>query len=127
MLRTSSPPGFNTRFLSSLRAQAKQSIDPARRLPRTLIECLAQRDVALLLLTPVAAAGNGAVDDEIVPVDEGGFVAGEEYRGEGDVIRQPGARDRLRGLVDLAHHVGGFLSGLDRQAERLAENAGRDR
>src|ERR1700737_2472260 len=96
-------------------------------LPRALIERLAQRDIALLLLRPVAAAGDGAIDHQIMPVDKTRFVAGEKHRGMGDVFRQPGARDRLRGLVDLAHHIGGLLRGLDRQAECLAENAGGDR
>src|SRR5260221_14219435 len=66
----------------------------------SLIERLAQRDIALLLLGPVAAAGNGAIDDEIVAVDEGRLVAGQEYRGVRDILRQTGARDRLPGLVD---------------------------
>jgi len=94
--------------------------------PRAVIERLAQGDIALLLCGPVAAAGNGAVDHQIVPVDEAGFVAGEKHRGMRDVLGQAGARDRLRGLVDLARHVGGLLRGLDREAERLAENAGGD-
>jgi hypothetical protein len=63
----------------------------------------------------------------IVAVDEAGFVAGEKHRGVSDIFRQPGARNRLRGLEGLAHRVGGFFRGLDRQAERLAENAGGDR
>src|SRR5438874_13238968 len=71
---------------------------------RPLIERLAQGHVTLLLLAPVAAAGHGAVDDEVMAVDEAGFVAGQEHRGMGDVIREAGARDRLRGLVDLTHH-----------------------
>src|SRR5665213_2716954 len=67
-----------------------------------LIERLAQRDVALLLSGPVAAAGDGTVDHQIVAVDETGFVAGEKYRGVRDVLGQPGAQNRLRGLVDFA-------------------------
>src|SRR6266849_10165375 len=96
-------------------------------LPRALVERLAHGDIALLLRGPVAAAGDGAIDHQIVPVDETGFVAGEKHRGVGDVFGQPGPRYRLRGLVDLAHHIGRFLRRLDRQAERLAENAGGDR
>ena len=41
-----------------------------------LIERLAQRDIALLLRGPVAAAGDGAVDHQIVAVDEARLVAG---------------------------------------------------
>jgi hypothetical protein len=51
----------------------------------SLIERFAQRDIALLLLGPVAAAGDGAIDDEIVAVDEGRFVAGEEHCGMRDI------------------------------------------
>src|SRR5438445_13800816 len=87
-----------------------------------LIECLAQRNIALLLLRPVAAAGDGAIDHEIVAVDEARLVASEKYRGLRDILRQPGARDRLRGLVDLAHHVRRFLRRLASTAKRLAEN-----
>src|ERR1700733_4964853 len=74
-----------------------------------LIERLAQGDIALLLRGPVAAAGDGAVDHQIVAVDETGFVAGEKHRGVSNVLGQPGARNRLRGFVDLAHHVGRLL------------------
>src|SRR5882757_7443090 len=55
------------------------------------------------------------------------FVAGEEHRGMGDVFGQTRARYGLRGLVDLAHHVGRLLRRLDRKSERLAEDTGRDR
>src|ERR1700686_3179686 len=37
-------------------------------LSRALIERLAQRDIALLLLRPVAAAGDGAIDHQIMPI-----------------------------------------------------------
>src|SRR5262249_25637560 len=53
---------------------------------RPLLEGLAQRDVALLLLRPVAAAGDGAVDDEVMAVDERGFVAGQEHGGMRNVV-----------------------------------------
>src|SRR5260370_14594324 len=96
-------------------------------LSRALIERLAQRDIALLLLRPVAAAGDGAIDHQIMPVDKTRFVAGEKHRGMGDVFLQPGSPHRLRGLVDLAHHTGGLLPCLDRQAECLADNAGAGR
>src|ERR1700761_4527766 len=80
-----------------------------------LIECLAQRSEALLLRRPVAAAGDGAVDHQIVAIDEAGFVTGEKPRGVRDILGQSGARDRLRGLVDLPHHVGRFLCGFNRE------------
>src|SRR6266849_7412624 len=96
-------------------------------LPRALIERLAHGDIALLLRGPVAAAGDGAIDHQIVPVDETGFVAGEKHRGIGDVVGQPGALDRLCGLVDLAHHIGRLLRRLDRKTQRLAQDAGGDR
>src|ERR1700744_4000381 len=67
-----------------------------------LIECLAPGDIALLVCGPVAAAGDGAVDHQIVAIDETGFVAGEKHRGVRDILGQSGARDRLGGLVDLA-------------------------
>src|SRR3954454_10737247 len=38
---------------------------------RALIERLLQCHIALLLLAPVAAAGHGAVDHQVVAVDEG--------------------------------------------------------
>src|SRR3984957_14158361 len=93
---------------------------------RILIECLAQGDIALLLRGPVAAAGNGAVHYQIVPVDEARFVAGKKHRGMGDVLGQPGARNRLRGLVGFAHHIECFLRRLDRETECLAADAGGD-
>src|SRR6266436_6012053 len=96
-------------------------------LPRALIERLAHGDIALLLRGPVAAAGDGAIDHQIVPVDETGFVAGEKHRGIGDVFGQPGALDRLCGLVDLAHHIGRLLRRLYGKTQRLAEDAGGDR
>src|SRR3954463_4814863 len=86
----------------------------------------AYRGEAVVLRGPVAAAGDGAVDHQIVAVDEGRFVAGEKYRGVRNVVRQPGARDRLPGAKDFAHGVRLVLRRLDRQAERLAENAGGD-
>src|ERR1700694_584774 len=58
--------------------------------PLPLIQNLAQRDIALLLLGPVASAGDGAVNHEVVSVDEGGFVAGEKHRGASDILGQPG-------------------------------------
>src|SRR5579871_2451315 len=84
--------------------------------PIDLVECLAQGDIALLLSGPVAAAGDRAVDHEIVPVDEGRLVAGQKHRRMRDIVGQAGAGDRLRTLVDLAHHVRGFLGRLHRQA-----------
>src|SRR5437868_15539550 len=86
----------------------------------------AYRGEALLLRGPVAAAGDGAVDHQIMAVDEGGFVAGEKYRGVRNILRQSGARDRLRGPENLAHGLRRLLRGLDRQAQRLAENTGGD-
>src|SRR3954468_11099343 len=65
-----------------------------------LIEPLAHVDVALLLLAPVAAAGDRAIDHKIVAVDEGGFVAGEKPGGVRDGLGQAGARDRLCGPGD---------------------------
>src|SRR6267378_1584181 len=65
-------------------------------LPRALIERLAQRYIALLLLGPVATAGDGAVHHQIMPIDKAGFVAGEKHRGVRDIFRQAGARYRLR-------------------------------
>src|ERR1700704_5261179 len=99
---------------------------PYERLPLALLERLAQSSKALLLRRPVAAAGDGAIDHQIVAVDKTGFVAGEKHRGPGDIFGQPGALDRLRGLGDLAHQGRRLLRLLDRQTERLAENAGRD-
>ena len=96
-------------------------------LSRALIERLAYGDQPLLLRGPVAAAGNGAVDHQIVAVDEAGLIAGEKQRGIRDVIGEAGALNRLRGLVHLAHHVGGLFRGLGRQAERLADDTGSDR
>src|SRR5436190_23572696 len=59
-----------------------RSANPERRTKsRPLIERLAQGDVALLLLGPVAAAGDGAVDHEIMAIDEAGLVAGQEHCG----------------------------------------------
>src|SRR6266481_1422800 len=95
-------------------------------LARALIERLAHGDITLLLLGPVAAAGNGSIDHQIVPVDETGFVAGEKYRGVSDVFGQPGALDRLRGLVDFAHHIGRLLRRLYGKTQRLAEDTGGD-
>src|SRR5215831_18452791 len=95
--------------------------------PRLLTESLAQRDIALLLLAPVAATGDGAVHHQIVTVDEAGLVTGQKYRGVGDVLGQAGARDRLCGLVDLAHQRRRLFGRIDRQAQRLADNACRDR
>src|SRR6185437_2683420 len=79
---------------------------PPMRLSGALIERLAERDIALLLLSPVAAAGDGDVDPQIVAVDEAGFVTGEKHRSLRDILGQSGARYRLRDLVDLAHHIG---------------------
>src|SRR5438105_15721707 len=81
-----------------------------------LIERLAQRDIALLLLRPVAAAGDGAVDHQIVAVDETRLMASEKHRSLRDIVRQTGARNWLRGLVDLAHHLRCLLRRLDREA-----------
>ena len=53
---------------------------------RLLIERLAQCDVTLLLLGPVAAAGDRAIDHEIMAVDERRFVAGQEHCGLSDVV-----------------------------------------
>src|SRR3979411_2483948 len=96
-------------FRSSLASMPPAPALPFEKSPRALIEGLAHGDIALLLRRPVAAAGNGAIDHQIVAIDEAGLVAGEKHRGMGDIFRQPGARDRLRGLVDLARQVGGFL------------------
>src|SRR5215469_15738674 len=74
-----------------------------------LIERLAQGDIALLLLGPVATAGDGSVNHEVVAVDERGFVAGEKHCGVRDVVRQAGTWNWLGGLVNLAHHAGGLL------------------
>src|SRR4051794_32143935 len=90
--------------------------------PLHIVQRLADGGEALLLRGPVAAAGDGAVDYQIVAVDKTGFVAGEEHRRVRDVFRQSGALDRLRGLVDFAHHIRGLLGRLDGQAQRLAEN-----
>src|SRR4051794_36182655 len=97
----------------------------ARDLP--LIERIAQGRQALLLLAPVAAAGHGAVDDEVVAVDEARLVARQEHRSVSDVIGDAGARDRLCRLVDIAHHRRRLFGGFCRQTEGLAEDAGRDR
>src|SRR5262249_20468234 len=77
------------------------------KLTRVLVERLAYRAEALLLLAPVAAAGHGAVDHQIMAIDETRLVAGEEYRGMRDVVGQAGARNWLRGFEDFAHHRGG--------------------
>src|SRR5262252_2156786 len=93
---------------------------------RVLVERPAQGDITLLLLRPVATAGDGAVDHEIMAVDEGRLVAGEKYRGMRDILGQAGARNRLRRFVDAVHQFGRLLRGLGRQSQRLAENAGGD-
>src|ERR1700722_12818329 len=99
---------------------------PLSALPLGLIERLAQGHIALLLRRPVAAAGDSAIDHEIVPIDEARLVAGEEHRRMRDVFGQTGAGDRLRALVDLAHDGWGFLGRFNRQPQRLAEDAGSD-
>jgi hypothetical protein len=45
----------------------------------------------------------------------------------GDIIRQPGARDRLRRLEDFAHLRRRLLGRFHGQSQRLAEDAGGDR
>src|SRR5204863_4704588 len=85
----------------------------------TLFKRLAQGGQPLLLLAPIAAAGDGTVDHQVVAVDEAGFVAGEKYRGMGDIVGQARARYGLLGLVDLAHRRRRLLRGLGRKAERL--------
>src|SRR6185437_1824141 len=92
-----------------------------------LPKSLAQRDITLLLRGPVAATGDGAVDHQLMAIDKTGFVAGKEQRGIGDVVSEAGTLDRLRGLVDSEHHIGGLLRRVDRQAERLADDPGGDR
>jgi hypothetical protein len=55
----------------ALRASAdKPLLAMTKDLSRVLIERLAQRHVTLLLLAPVAAAGNRPVDHEIMTIDE---------------------------------------------------------
>ena len=58
-----------TTMTRSGRCRAARQLHFAR-LTRSLIECLAQRGEALLLLGPVAPPSHGAVDDEIMAVDE---------------------------------------------------------
>src|SRR5579863_10105920 len=72
-----------------------------------LVERLPQGDIALLLRGPVTAAGDGAINDQIVSIDEARLVASEKHGRMRDVLGQAGAGDRLGALIDLAHHVGG--------------------
>src|SRR5215216_231669 len=107
-------------------AKREPGMPAQQHLPRPLIERLAQRDIALLLLRPVAAASDGAVDYKIVAVNEGGLVAGKEHCGISDVLGQASAWDRLRGLVGLAHHGRRLLRCIDRKPKGLGKDAGGD-
>src|SRR6202012_2558271 len=92
--------------LSAVRVWIASSLRSSQRreLSRLLIERLEQGDVALLLLTPVTTASDSAVDHEIMTVDEARLVARQEHCRMRDVVGQAGTRDRLRRLVDVAHH-----------------------
>src|SRR5512134_1448279 len=80
----------------------------------------------LLLHRPLAPADQAAVDDEVVAVDEARGVRGEEHRRAGDVIGEPGARDRLQLGETGLDRLGALLCRLDGQPQRLAEDPGGD-
>jgi hypothetical protein len=67
-------------------------------LDTSLFECFTHVDALLLPLAPASPADQTAVDHQIVAIDEGGFVAGQEHRGLGDIFGQARSRDRLRFL-----------------------------
>lgn len=60
--------------------------DPQHGLAHRLFYPLAYVDIGLLLLAPVASAGNRAIDHQIMTVDESRFIAGEEYHGMTNVF-----------------------------------------